>query len=331
VKETEAAAPDVIRLPPAPGGPIDASAIEDAVRDWVTSPAFTALVADFHGPPVQNDLACYLEALDRFSAVWDFRGGKERDAAPPVDMSEASERRILDAARVLGLRDSFEYPQAKRYDHCLVLGGKVRACVTRPAWAAELASSGIQFGDVTALGGFRVLARDELALAQTAGMNDVVDELHAMEAGIRRAFSVKGDPLVDGEYDPSNPNRSWAVHRFRADELRVAVAAAPSTQPHVRRANTADSYAWWAKNIGSLTADHCVLLVTTSIYVPFQHADAIRVLAAVYGCAVETVGAPAEWTVGGISPYRFEATNYLQEIRSAIRAMRRLVDFMRQI
>ena len=124
MKETEATAPAIIRLPPAPGGPIDASAIEDAVRDWVTSPAFTALVADFDGPPAQSDLACYLEALDRFSAAWDFRGGKERDAALSVNMSEASERRILDAARVLGLRNSFEHPQAKRYDHCLILGGE---------------------------------------------------------------------------------------------------------------------------------------------------------------------------------------------------------------
>ena len=65
-----------------------------------------------------------------------------------------------------------------------------------------------------------MLAQDELAMARAAGMNDVVDELHAMEAGMRRAFGAEGDPLIDEEYDPSNPNRSWAVHRFRVDELR---------------------------------------------------------------------------------------------------------------
>jgi hypothetical protein len=330
MKETEPTH-DVVRLPPALGGPIDASAIEDAVREWVTHPAFAALAATFDGPRMQDDLACYLEALERFSAVWDFRGGKERNLARPAEVSGLREAQILDAARILGLREAFERPHADRYDHCLILGGMVRACVIRPAWAAELARSGVRFGDVTALGGFRRLGGDEPALARAAGMSDVADELHAMDAGLQLAFGVSGSPVVDGQYDPADPNSSWAVHRFRMNELPLSVVAAPSEQPQTRRANTADSYAWWAKNVAKLTAGHRVLLVTSSIYVPFQHADAVRMLAAVYGCAVETVGVPAEWTVSGMPLQQFTAANYLQEIRSAIRSLRMLVNCVRQV
>jgi hypothetical protein len=322
--------PGIVRQIPAPGGPIDVATVQDAVHDWVTNPAFTALVAAYDGPPVQADLSVYLEALERFSVVWDFRAGKERNFARAAEVRHEREGQILDAARILGLRGGFSRPGAGEYDHCLILGGMIGACMTRPAWAAELVRTGVRFGDVTALGGFRRISGDEPVIATEAGLGDVTDEFHAMDAGLRCAFAVVGDPAVDGRYDPADPNRSWAVHRFRVDDLPLSVVAAPSTEPQTRRANTADSYAWWAKSIASLAAGHRILLVTSSIYVPFQHADAVRMLAAIYGCAVETVGVPEQWTAG-MPRQQFSASNYLQEFRSAIRSMRMLVESVRHV
>jgi hypothetical protein len=318
-------APGIVRQIPALGGPIDVATVQDAVHDWVTNPAFTALVAAYDGPPVQADLSVYLEALEHFSVVWDFRGGKERNFARAADVRQKRQEQILDAARILGLRGGFTRPRSGEYDHCLILGGMIGACMTRPAWAAELVRTGVRFDDITALGGFRKISGDEPGLAAEAGLGDVTDEFHAMEAGLRRAFAVAGDPVVDGRYDPMDPNSSWAVHRFRVDDLPLSVVAAPSTEPQTRRANTADSYAWWATNIASLAAGHRILLVTSTIYVPFQHADAVRMLAAIYGCAVETVGVPDQWAA--VTPrQQFSAANYLQELRSAIRSMRMLVE-----
>lgn len=321
---------ELVRLPPAPGGQIDVLAIEEAVRDWVCHPAFTALVGSFGGPRQQTDLASYLEALERFSTVWDFRGGQERNLARSLKASKEGEEQIFATARILGMREGFERPRADEYDHCLILGGLVRACVIRPAWAAELAKTGIRFGDVTALGGVRPLGGDEPSIASAVAMSDVVDEFQAMDAGLRRAFGVAGDPVADGKNDPSEPNGSWIVHRYQLKDLPLSVVAAPSSQPHLRRANTGDSYAWWAKNVAKLTADHRILLVTSAIYVPFQHADAVRMLAAAYDCAVETVGVPAGWTIDGVPKQWYTAANYLQEMRSAICSMRLLMDHLRK-
>jgi hypothetical protein len=320
---------DVVCLPMATGGPVDVVAIKEAVRDWVTHPVFVGLVAAFGGPPVQDDLGHYLAALEEFSAAWDSRDGQERHLAGSLQISGASRDQVLRAADVLGLRDGFARPRASRYDHCLILGGQVRACIVRPAWAAELARTGISFDGVTALGGFRKLVGNEPSLVAELGMADVTDEFHAMDAGLGRAFGAAGHPVSEGYYDPENPNTSWTVHRYEHENPSLSVVAAPSTQPHLRRANTADSYAWWATNIAKLTPGHRVLLVTSAIYVPFQHADAMRMLSAVYGCAVETVGVPAEWTVDGIAKQEFTAANYLQELRSAIRSMRLLVEQFR--
>lgn len=316
---------DVVPLVPAAGGGVDADAIERGIRAWVGHPAFTELVTDFGGPVEREDLMEYLDALEEFSAVWDFRGGRERNLARSAERPAADEEKIFTAARVLGLRDAFAHPRLDEYDHCLILGGMVRACLVRPLWAAELRRAGLRFGDVTALGGFRRLGGDEPALAAAAGMDGVSDELHAMDFGLRRAFGVTAQPDVDGKYAPEDPNRGWAVHRYRAEDLPLSVVAAPSSQPETRRANTADTYAWWAENIADLGPDDRVLLVTSAIYVPFQHADAVRMLASVYGCAVETVGAPAEWTSAGLAPQEFAAANYLQEMRSTVRAMRMLL------
>lgn len=327
--DTPANANDVVPLIPASGGGVDTAEIEDAIRAWVTHPGFTGLVADFGGPAENRDLPEYLDALEEFSVAWDFRGGLERNLAHSREVLKGDEEKILGAARTLGLREAFARPVDTRYDHCLILGGLVRACVVRPLWAAELRGGGAEFGDVTALGGFRPLGGDEPGLAETAGMAGVTDELHAMDFGLRRAFDVAGEPKVEGEYDPEDPYRGWAVRRYRTGELPLTVVAAPSSQPATRRANTADTYAWWAENIADLGPDHRVLLVTSAIYVPFQHADAVRMLASVYGCAVETVGAPPEWT-GGLPKQPFTATGYLQEMRSTIRAMRMLLRHLRQ-
>ncbi len=95
--------------------------------------------------------------------------------------------------------------------------------------------------------------------------------------------------------------------------LPVRVVAAPSSEPGVRRANTPDTYAWLAGESGWVGRGDSVLLVTTDIYRPFQHADAIRMLTLPHGIDVDLVGVQP----GGVRHERlaqtFEAHNYLQE------------------
>jgi hypothetical protein len=92
----------------------------------------------------------------------------------------------------------------------------------------------------------------------------------------------------------------------------------------VRRANTADTFVWWAERQRSLQKAH-VLLITTAIYVPYQEAGAIRTLAMPYGATVETVGVPPDIADLGVHTQPFAPGNYLQEIRSAIRGYRHLL------
>ena len=211
----------------------------------------------------------------------------------------------------------------------LILGGLARACLARPLAAARLLSGGVEAGAVTALGGFRELRGDEVGLVEQvapeqAGTQAVDDEFDAMDVGVRLAFGL-GAPDDEREMRADTPFGSWRVHEYRtAAGLPVFVVAAPSSEPGVRRTNTPDSYEWFATELVGLQPGQRLLLVTSDIYVPFQHADALRVLGLPYEVRVETMGIQP----GDLDPrltQAFSADAYLQEVRSTIMAFGRLL------
>lgn len=114
----------------------------------------------------------------------------------------------------------------------------------------------------------------------------------------------------------------WWVKTYPTTSGQVNVIAAPPTRPGMR-ANTADTMLGWAELVTRPTPEERVLVVTTDLYVPFQHADAIKTLGLTYRCGIETVGFSTRtfhaWPKG---PSR--TGELLQELRSAIRSLRAL-------
>lgn len=303
-----------------------------AIDRWARSSALAEVVAHFDGSFFPHDLALgdLLAWLDEFSERWDYRKENERNlVAEPPSFASGTEKLVLASARALGLVGTTRV-QGGHYDHVLILGGLMRANLARPLYAARLLEKGtISAGSVTALGGYRPLKGDEIELVDRIVNQGLLerapaDELDAMDAGVRNAFGV-GEPLTERGEESETVGASWRVREYATSTgLPVRVVAAPSTAPG-RRANTADTYAWFASEIAQLEPGQRVLLVTSDIYVPYQHADALRMLALPYGVDVETAG----MRPGDVDPrlsHEFKPHNYLQEIRSTIRALRALHD-----
>lgn len=310
-------------VPPVGSGP-------DVVSDiaaWSQSQPLRSLVAAFDGgnEEFDGDVATRLGRLDLFSERWDTRKGAERNLAGQLDLTDDQTELVLAAAQALGLVDP-RPPLLSDYDHVFVLGGLVRACVVRPAYAADLIRSGsVRTSEVTALGGHRPFRGDEHELAvKVAGLPDVTEEYEALDAGTRRAFGL-GEPKSEEGEVSDLPGGTWSVRSYTDPSgLLVRVAAAPSSAPTRRRADTADTYQWFASRLARLKPGQSLLAVTTAIYVPAQQAAALRMLALPFGVRVETVGV----TPGDVIPalaQEFTATHYLQEIRSAIRSYRQLL------
>jgi hypothetical protein len=301
------------------------------VAAWLFSPALAAVVEAFGETPLsaETPLAEALTWFEKFSLRWDYRGGKERNLVDPQDLGPDVEEIVLRSAADLGLVGT-TLPAADRYDHVLVLGGLVRACMARPLYAARLVNEGtITPGEITALGGFRELKGDELELAAKLGQSHLTDEFDAMDAGVRSAFELS-EPLSERGERSDAVGESWAIREYRtAAGVPVRVVAAPSTEPGVRRANTADTYKWFGSEIAKLRGGERVLIVTSDIYVPYQHADALRMLGLPYSVEVDAVGVRP----GDAHPdlaQEFKPHHYLQEMRSTIRALRLLYEAWRQ-
>ena len=309
---------------PLPTGAADTSNAEivASLHRWVSAPPLRDLAAAFGDePPWRSDTGELLAWLDRFSAQhWDFRqrhGQVERDEVPPPSFAVETVELVRSAATALGLVRP-RRPSTRRYDHLLILGGLAPACLQRTGYAGHLVRSGaVEVGEVAALGSFRPLRPTELVRSDLDGCAYEVD---AMAVGVRAGFGCAG-PVESRSSAAVGAPGSWAVWSYRApDGLAVRVVAAPSGAPATRRANTVDTYHFWAGRV-RLTPEDRVLVVTSPSYVPFQHCDAVRVLRLSYGCAVDTVGfdaalIPDDPPVPVLAPDR-----YLQEIRSAIRSM----------
>jgi hypothetical protein len=295
------------------------SGLEEALRRWATSPPLRALAeASGWAWPQTSGTLELLRALAGLSAGWDFRATGERDSISrkPAEVNgrEIPDDVVLPAARALGLVAAVPLP-ARPFSHMVVLSGLVAACVNRTHHAAALRRGGVTADSVVVLGAHRPLSEAESVRVRELELGEAADEAAVIVAATRRSFGLGPAPVAEDERAPGRPSSARAHYRWPADRIEVVIA--PSSEPDVRRANTADQLTHWAELAG-IGDTHSVLLVTTQIYVPFQHLDALRVLSLARGCAVYSCGVDA--TSSLLPPKQFAGRDYLQEVRSALRA-----------
>jgi hypothetical protein len=273
------------------------------VDAWAHSTALRELAAAFGGHWPRTDPLPWLDAFS--SEHWDFRGGRERNLATVPSLSATQRSLVLDLAPELGMSGQ-ENPSRTDYDVVLMTGGMIRAGIVKPRHVATMLQNGLKARRIVFLGGFRPFAGDELDLATALGIC-VEDEFSAMVAGMELAFGPLGEPEIVGD-------DHWREYRWGM----LSVLAAPSSDPS-RRANSADTYRFWAEERGD--GARSALVVTTPIYVPYQGAAAVETLGLRHGLAVETVATGAVASDLGEYTQPFLPGHHLQELRSAIRGM----------
>ena len=135
-----------------------------------------------------------------------------------------------------------------------------------------------------------------------------------------KAFGVAENEFEEKDYEDDNINLSWSVRRFleRPNGVDLFSLAAPSSDPS-RRANSVDTFEFFLKHFDIQKGQH-LLLVTSSIYVPFQLLRFIP-LAIEKGFYVDCVGCDPTLPSTAFS----QPSNYLQETKAAINAMYALV------
>ncbi|MET0493376.1 MAG: hypothetical protein ABW000_09645 [Actinoplanes sp.] len=294
-----------------PGG--DRTGTAAQIAAWTDSPALAALVAAFGGvPPRPGPAADRLAELDGFSAEHcDYRKGRERADTEGETFPPATDALIRAAVTALGLLGR-QSPPGRAYDHLLVHGGGARTMVARAGLAAALLRDGVTAAVVTGLGSERVLPAQEPVARERGLPGGVYTEGDAADDGLRLAFGLTAP--AESRSGASPAGQRWWVRSYPGARPPVHILSAASTRPGLR-ANTADTLTGWAEFLPSGPAGCRLLMVTSDLFVPFQHCDAVRLLGLRYGCAVDTVGYP--------NPHA-RTWEYLQELRSAIHSMQGL-------
>lgn len=315
---------------------VSLAGLRDQIAAWASSPPIADLTAAETGRAtgtLQERLA-YLDGLS--AAAWDFRArasaaGKiaERNQVN-VSIPPEREAPVLAAADALGMVRAAA-PRYTTYDHVLSLGGLVRACLWRTQYAAYLLRTHIDSPAVAALTAFRRLARnesnpdqDEPTLLTEAGLPIRDYEAEVMEDALTSEFGLDGLVVTSSGAGDHDADR-FKVAVGKAEGPTVTLVAAPDPRSEYR-ADTATTMRYWASNVADLKPDQRILNITSSIYVPFQHAAAVQHLVLPYGVEVDTVGIDHDAIRPIPHPQVFTGVNYLQEIRSTVRAYRSLLD-----
>lgn len=276
------------------------------VEDWLAAPALRRIVQGAGETwPESGDVHARISQLHALSERWDFRRGGERMDMRVEDLGVDPVQLMADATE-LGLA-SASPPPRDHYEHALVLGGTALASINRVRWLAELIGNGLRVDHPVALTALREIPeREREVIADHGEYEALVDgapaEFDVLVAAVARFLGGQPD-IKRAESEPPD------VAAARAVVGSALVLAAASDDP-ARRANTNDNYRVYAEQLHD--GDR-VLLVTSSIYVPYQHFLAVLALGRQRPLTIDATGFPPEWMRGVLTGPQ----NVLQELRSA--------------
>ena len=298
------------------GGPDEAgrAGVHEAVGRWVAAPALRTLAERFgFAWPEDVSLTALVRGLEIWSRdVWDFRHGKERWDAAELEADVATKTAVMDAAAELGLVGT-SIPSLAPADAVIILGGGFLTPLYRSRHAAAAAEA-LGCSRIISLGTGRPLAGEREVALSAEYAPGASTEFDLMEAAARSAFGLSEPASVEQGVAPGSgeeQHRAWQHSLILGDGITLEVLRAPSTDPS-RRANTRDTYRFLIERL-DLGVSPRVAIATTSIFVPFQHFDALNILGEITTANVETTGFDVMTGPNPATP-----SNLLQEVRSGI-------------
>jgi len=321
----------ILSCPPVGGDRI--GKINNAIEEWLSNPELHRLVEVFGGKiPSKNKLDDYAKWFLEFSNCWDFRANQKQAYDAKVgegvrwmvkseNLTELQKNAALKAASSLGLR-GIESPAFNSYDYIWVLGGARMSCLLRTRKALKTVNQMESAPkSLIMLASMRPIGDSEREATNTyAPKAETEFDLFVAAFEKEQSCCTSTEERYD---DTNNPNSSWIVRKYPIEGSDAIIIAAPSSEPNVRRANSADTYQFFFEQFKPKQGAS-ILLVTSQIYVPYQHMEAIRTIAIPYDIYLDTIGFPLEWngTLQGMN----EPSNYLQEIRSTIQSFGRFLN-----
>lgn len=297
----------------------DPTAVHDWVRDWITSPELVELFGAFDqslSATEVDDRLAEAEAITRH--IFDFRQGGERWEAHQTTFAPEVTQ-IADAliTRLYRERGNNPATDVGPIDHALVLGGRINSCIMRGELLSRLVDNDrFSVASVWGLGSRRQVTAEELTVAEALHLGVVTDELDAMSAALQYTLGL---PSAIETPDRTSDSEVRTIARSPRPVIGLA-AARPDGAP---RATTSDTYRFFLDTAAVQPGAH-ILIVTSAIHAPFQHAQAIAELGLPAGATVTSVGAHIATSRHSSVRTDWSTAEWLQEIRSTIWSMKNM-------
>lgn len=298
----------------------DPREIQQSTASWLDSAEMTELLARFDHTLTATGLRNRLAEAEQISRdIFDFRQGGERWEAKKAEFSQRTAE-VVDALIARIYRDPREFPATElgQPTHGLVLGGRINSCLLRAELLAELLAQGLHVGHIWGLGSRRDVVQVEREVASRLHLGPITDELDAMCAALCYALNLPGS-VEESRWSPSE------VRRLARSPIPVSGLAAEPGQGNVR-ATTSDTYRFFLETAGSVTQRDHILIITSALHAPFQHAQALAELSVPTGATITSVGAHIGTSRQDAVRTEWTTAEWLQEIRSAIWSMRVMYD-----
>ncbi len=295
---------------------------EDRIRgllescfDWAYSEPMRRLVGSF-GASIgscrgKSGRADYIRELHDFMPRWDYRNGRERWAVEDDGIVTDDPGFVMEQVKLLGLVDAV--PPTGDVDHIIPLGGARSSNHIRCLMAKKVIDEyGCMPKTLVALSGTRPINEierpyiDEYAKgAQT--------EYEAICAALEKVFGL--DTYTEKTDINENINLCSAVRKYdgKYGSSEIFSLAAPSSDPG-RRADSYDTFEYMLKHF-KIGAGSRLLLVTSTIYVPFQYLKFMK-MAIAGGFEVDCIGTDISGAAPPVGP-----ASYLQEVKAAVDAI----------
>lgn len=307
--------------------------LKEKIIQWINCADLHNLLASFGVKSPASSNKELLEWLLDFTMNWDFRSKQKHSLETKItescrwlikkeQVTEEQKNKTISCIQKLGLI-SIDTPTFNAYDYILVLGGARFSCLQRPLYAYDIIKKNNFAPKATVmLSGMRPVEESEREATNTYA-KDATTEFDLINKGAERAFNLSNNFDEKKYIDPVNMHNSWALRTYKTHKFSFPIISisAPSTEPKKRRANSLDTFLYFLKKC-HVKANERLLLITSQIYVPYQHLEAMRGIGIPHNVYIDTIGFPSEWNtnIQGLQ----EAENYLQEIRSTLQAMNRL-------
>lgn len=298
----------------------DPRGIQQDTASWLDSAEMTELLARFDCKLTATGLRNRLAEAELISRdIFDFRRGGERWEAEKTEFSEETTGAV-DALVARIYRDPQELPAAElgAPTHGLVLGGRISSCLLRAELLADLLRQGLCIGRIWGLGSRRDAVDHEREVASGLRLGPITDELDAMCTALRHALAL---PHV-AEASRRLPSE---VRHLARSPIPVAGLAAEPGQGSIR-ATTSDTYRFFLETAENITQRDHILVITSAVHAPFQHAQALAELSLPTGATITSVGAHMGTSRQAAVRTEWTTAEWLQEIRSAIWSMRVMYD-----